>query len=398
MTVEYNPFDPAFVANPYPVLKELRETEPVYRIPVVDGLSLLTRYHDIDGVLRDRDDMFTVDHRKLQTGPAQADSPFERTPNNILFRDPPDHTRWRRQMSKALTPAHIDAFRPRAAELADELLDAIAEKGEVEFIEAFASTLPFQSISDLLGIPVADRPQVYSWTSDIVNVTEPVVSPDVTEAIVRASDEMRGYLKELCTHKRAHPADDVITRLVTADGDERPTDDEVIEHILLLQVAAPEPTTNHLAFGALELARHPDQARVLRDDPSLDINAAEEILRYEAPLQIAVRGVLRDTEFHGQKIAAGTAVVLSLAAANHDAERFGATADDLDVRRDHAQDHVSFARGIHSCFGAALARLLGRETFGRLVRRFPDLSLAAEPQWNILLNRRGPAQVPISVR
>jgi cytochrome P450 len=396
MTVVYNPFDPSFVANPYPTLKALRETEPVYRVMAADGLWLLTRYHDIDEVLRDRDG-FTVDHRKLKSGPAQGDVPYERIAN-ILFRDPPEHTRWRRQMAKALTTAHIEAFRPRAAELAGELLDTIEEKGEVEFIEAFAGPLPFQAISEILGTPVADRPQLHAWTSDIVNITEPVASPGVSEAIVRSSDEMREYLKDLCAHKRAHPADDVISRLAAADGDDRPTEEEVVEHVLLLQVAAPEPTTNHLAFGALELARHPDQAGVLRDDPALDNNAAEELIRYEAPLQIAVRGVLRDTEMHGHRIEAGGAVVMSLAAANHDPERWGATADDLDLRRDRPQDNLSFARGIHTCFGAALARLLGRETFGRLVRRFPDLSLAAEPQWNILLNRRGPTQVPISVR
>lgn len=393
--VVYNPFDPAFVADPYPTFKQLREAAPVYRIQEVEGLSLLTRFHDIDEVLRDREG-FTVDHRKL-TPDAPGESPFARTPNNILFRDPPDHTRWRRQMSKAMSTAHMDGFRHRAGVLADELLDAIEDKGEVEFIEAFAGQLPFAAISDLLGTPPADRPQLQAWVSDIVNVTEPVVSPDVSEAIVRSSDAMRAYLTELCAHKRAHPGDDVISRLVTADGDDRPTDDEVVEHVLLLQVAAPEPTTNYLAFGVLELARHPDQARILREDPSLDHDAAEEILRYEAPLQIAVRGVLRDTALHGQKIEAGTAVVLSLAAGNHDPRRWGDTADDLQLRRPRSHEHLSFARGIHTCFGSALARLLGQETFGRLVRRFPDLILTAEPQWNILLNRRGPMQVPISI-
>jgi cytochrome P450 len=394
MTFTYNPFDPSYVANPYPTLKTVRESTPVYQ--VMEGLHMLTRYHDVDEVLRDRDG-FTVDHSKLKAGPAQGGVPYESIAN-VLFRDPPEHTRWRKQMARALTAAHIDAFRPRAAELAEQLLDTVEEKGEVDFIEAYATPLPFQAISEILGTPVADRAQLHAWTSDIVNITEPVASPEASEAIVRSSDEMREYLKDLCAHKRAHPADDVISRLMAADGDGHPTGEEAVEHVLLLQVAAPEPTTNHLAFGALELARHPGQAAVLRDDPSLDNNAAEELLRYEAPLQIAVRGVMRDTEMHGHRIEAGTAVVMSLAAANHDPERWGATADDLDLRRDRPQDHLSFARGIHTCFGAALARQLGRETFGRLVRRFPDLSLAAEPQWNVLLNRRGPAQVPISVR
>jgi cytochrome P450 len=185
---------------------------------------------------------------------------------------------------------------------------------------------------------------------------------------------------------------------LTADNDDGFNEEELIEHVMLLHVSAPEPTTNHLAYGVLALARNPEQAEVLRDDLTLDNNAVEEILRYEAPLQLTGRYALEDIDIHGHRIESGTAVVMSLAAANHDPARWGPTADDLDMRRDRPQDHLSFARGIHTCFGAALARLQGRETFGRLVRRFPDLHLTAEPQWNSLLNRRGPTQVPISVR
>lgn len=392
-TVEYNPFDLTFVSDPYPTFRELREREPVYQVPFV-GVWVLSRYRDISDVLHDRDG-FTVDHRNLPVGPTQADVPYEHIAN-ILFRDPPEHTRWRKQMSRALTPAHFEAFRPRAVELVDELLDRLAEKGKADFIEEFASILPFQAISEILGTPVSDRDQLRAWTSDIVNITEPIASPEVSAAIVRSSDEMREYLKGLCAYKRAHPAEDAISRMAAMTGDDAATEEEAVEHILLLQVAAPEPTANHLAFGALELARHPDQAAVLRDDPSLDGNATEEILRYEAPLQIAVRGALRDVELHGCTIKAGSPIAMSLAAANHDPEKWGPTADDLDLRRDRPQDHLSFARGIHTCFGGALARMLGRETFGRLVRRFPELSLTADPEWNIMLNRRGPATVPIS--
>jgi cytochrome P450 len=395
MTVTYNPFDPSFVENPYPTLKALREEAPVYQIVEADGVWLLTRYHDIAEILHDRA-RFSVDHRNLKRGPKLEDVPYERIPV-ILFRDPPDHTRWRRLLSKALTPAHIEAFRPRVTELVDELLDMVAEKGDLDFVEEYSVPLPFRVISDLLGTPTADRAQLFAWTSDIVNITEPVASPEVSQAIVQSSDEMRVYLKDLCEHKRAHPADDVISRLV-AGNDGGMTEEELIDHVLLLQVSAPDPTSNLLAYGVLALARNPDQAGVLRDDPSLDNNAVEEILRYEAPLQITGRYATEDIEIHGQRIEAGTAIVMSLASANHDAARWGATADDLDLRRDHPQDHLSFARGIHNCFGAALARLQGQVTFGRLVRRFPDLNLAAPPQWNGLLNRRGPTQVSISVR
>ena len=397
MTVTYNPFDPGFIENPYPTLKALREEKPAYRIMAADGVWLLTRYHDIDEILRDRT-RFSVDHRNMKRGPKLKDVPYE-TIRSILFRDPPEHTRWRKLLSKGLTPAHIEAFRPRVTELVDELLDTVEEKGEVDFVGEFSSLLPFRVISEMLGTPVADRAQLRAWTTDIVNITEPVASPEVSQAIARSSDEMRDYLKDLCKDKRAHPADDVISRLAADDGgDGAFTEEELIDHVMLLQVSAPDPTSNFLAHGVLALARNPDQAGVLRDDPSLDNNAVEELLRYEAPLQLTGRYPLEAIDIHGQRIEAGTAIVMSLASANHDSARWGPTADDLDLRRDRPQDHLSFARGIHTCFGAALARLQGRETFGRLVRRFPDLHLAAEPRWNSLLKSRGPTQVPISVR
>ena len=395
MSVTYNPFDPSFVQNPYPTFKALREEDPAYEIPAAPGVRLLTRYDDIDEVLRDRN-RFSVDHRNLKYGPELQDVPYENI-GSILFRDPPEHTRWRRTLAKALTPAHVEAFRPRVSEMAGELLDTIEEKGEADFVEEFASPLPFQIVAEMLGTPAADRPQVHRWASNIVNITEPVASPEVARAIARSSDEMRDYLKDLCAEKRAYPADDVISRMV-ANTDGGFTEDELVEHVLLLHVSAPEPTTNLLAFGTLALARNPEQAQLLRDDPSLDSNAVEELLRYEAPLQLTGRYPLEDLEIHGHRIKAGTALVLSLASANHDPVHWGPTADDVDLRRDHAQDHLSFARGIHTCFGAALARLQGQETFGRLVRRFHELSLTAQPQWNILLCRRGPASVPISVR
>lgn len=398
MTVVYNPFDPAFVANPYPTFQALREEAPVYRIAEADGVWLLTRYRDLDGILRDRD-RFSVDHRHLKIGPRQQ-VPYEDIAS-ILFRDPPEHTRWRRQLSRALTPTHVEAMAPRVAEIVDELFQVIEEKGEVDFVAEFSRPLPFRIISELLGTPVEDREQLYAWTSDIVNITEPVASPEVSAAIVRSSDEMRAYLKGLCDAKRAHPGDDVISRLVV-DTDAGPeggfTEQELIDHILLLQVSAPDPTSNLIAYGTLALARNPEQAAILRGDPALDGAVVEEALRYEAPLQLTGRYSMEDVELHGQRIEAGTAIVMSIAAANHDPERFGPTADEFDLRRDRPQDHLSFARGIHTCFGSAVARLQGLNTFGRLVRRFPGLALTAEPRWNGLLNRRGPTEVPISVR
>jgi cytochrome P450 len=395
MTVIYNPFDPSFIENPYPTLKQLRDEEPVYKIVAAEGVWLLTRYDDINEILHDRD-RYSVDHKNLKRGPELEGVPYEDLAV-ILFRDPPEHTRWRRLLSTALTPAHVDAFKPRVSELIDELLDTIAEKGEVDFVQEFSVPLPFRIISEMLGTPVEDRPQLFKWVEDVVNITEPVATPEVSQAIVRSNAEMRDYMRDLVKYKRAHPGDDIITRLVEAN-DGSMTEEELLGHIALLQVSAPDPTSNLLAYGTLAFARHPEQAKILRDDPSLDGNAVEEMLRYEAPLQITGRYSTEDVELHGVRIEAGTAIVMSIASANHDESKWGPTGDDLDIRRERPQDHLSFARGIHTCFGSQLARLQGHLTFGRLVRRFPDLTLAAPPKWNSLLNRRGPTEVTISVR
>jgi cytochrome P450 len=392
MTVTYNPFEPGYIENPYPALRELREADPVHRSPL--DFWMLTRYDDMNTVLRDTE-RFGVDHRKANRQVMEGIDP-EFIPV-ILFRDPPEHTRLRRLLSRAFTPVTVEQFRPRVRELLDGVLDTMAEKGEFDVVAELAMPLPFLVISELLGMPAADREQVLTWTSDIVNITEPTLAMSMSEAIISSRDEMRGYLADVVAAKRKDPADDIITALsVPGDGGDMLDDAELVDHIMLLHVSAHEPTSNHLAHGILALLRHPDQAVLLRGNPDLDVRATEELLRYEAPLQLTGRLALEEVEIDGHVVEKGSPVVMSLAAANHDPAHWGPTADDLDLLRPRAQDHLSFARGVHTCFGSALARLQGQETFGRVLRRFPDLTLLEEPTWNGRLNGRGPETVRVS--
>jgi cytochrome P450 len=391
MTVTYNPFEPGYIENPYPQLKALREADPVHRSPL--EFWMLTRYEDINTVLRDTE-RFSVDHRKAAIQVIEELDPgFIPV---ILFRDPPDHTRLRKSLSKAMTPNTIENFRPRVRELVSELFDTIEEKGEVDWIAELANPLPYLTISEMLGMPVADRDQILRWTTDIVNITEPNMDPEVTKAIITSRDAMRVYLADLVRARRKEPADDIVSVLVNSE-DGLMSDDEMVDHIMLLHVSAHEPTGNHLGHGLLALLRHPDQAAMLRDDPSLDNHAVEEMLRYEAPLQLTGRFTLEEVEIDGHTVTKGTPVVMSLAAANHDPAHWGPTADELDLKRPRAHEHLSFARGVHTCFGSALARLQGQEVFGRFVRRFPNARLTAEPTWNNRLNGRGPAEMQVAV-
>ncbi len=391
-TVMFNPFEPGYIENPYPQLRRLREADPVHHSPL--DFWLLTRYEDINSVLRDTD-RFSVDHRNA-SHPVIEEIEAE-VIAVILFRDPPDHTRLRKLLSKAFTPHTVEQFRPRVRELVNGLFDRLDEKGEFDFISELAFPLPFMVISELLSMPVGDRDQVLRWTSDIVKMTEPMNPPDVMKAIATSTAEMRAYLSDLLTQRRREPADDVLSALLVAEEDgDRLSDEELVDHVVLLHVSAHEPTVNHLGLGVLALLQRSDQMERLRADPTLDVVAVEELLRYEAPLQLTARLALEPVEIDGHVVAAGSPVVMSLAAGNHDRLKWGPSADDLDLGRRRAHEHLSFARGVHTCFGAALARLQGQEVFGPLSRRFPSLALSGEPRWNGRLNSRGLERLPLS--
>jgi cytochrome P450 len=392
MTVTYNPFEPGYIENPYPQLRLLREEDPVHHSPL--DFWFLTRYGDINACLRDPD-RFSVDHRNASV--QMMDELGEAIIPVLLFIDAPLHTRLRRLLSQAFTPATVEGFRPRVRQLVAELLDTVEEKGELDFIGDVAYMLPFNAIGELLGIPASDRQQVLAWTSEIVKITEPVNGPDVMREISRCTTEFRAYLAALLVEKRKAPGDDVMSAMVVAEeGGDRFRDEELIDHVLLLHASAHEPTVNLLGHGILALLRHPDQAARLREDPLLDAAAVEELLRYEAPLQLTARFALEDLEIGGREIAAGSPVVMSLAAANHDPERWGPSADELVLGRPRAHEHIAFARGAHTCFGAALARLQGQEVFGPLLRRFPDLHVNGELAWNGRLNARGIVTLPVA--
>ena len=391
--ITYNPFEPGYIDNPYPALRRLREADPVHHSPF--GFWLLTRYDDVNAVMRDVTNM-SVDDRKA---PRRLLEDIDRDLSDvILTRDPPDHTRWRALMSKAFTPTTVETSRPHIQELTDEVLDKAAADGGFDFIADLAYPLPFRLIADLLGMPVADRPRILEWTTDIVKIVEPVWDVAVMKAIADATDHMSAYLSALISERRAHPADDVLSAMISAEheGDVL-TETELVEHVILLFTAAHEPTTNFLGNAMLALLRHPDQMALLREDPSLDVNATEELLRFDSPFQFAMRFVIADVEIDGHLIEAGNVIAMSVASANHDPARWGPTADDLDLRRPRASEHLAFSRGPHTCFGAALARAQGQAIFGSLLRRFPDVTLAGEPVWNGRLNARGLDSLPLRV-
>ena len=387
-----NPLDPAYRADPHPFLKRLRETDPVNQTPV--GIWRLTRYADVERLLRD-----VPTGVRMSDGGTLRPSPVTGSPSEfMLSQDPPNHTRLRRLVSKAFTPRMIEGLRPLVERLVDEHLDAVASAGRMDVIADLAFPLPFTVISEMLGMPDADRDQLRDWSHAIVKMLDPVITEEEAREAFASSDAMTDHVNEVIEWKRDHPADDLLTALIRAEEDgDRLTPAELRDQVVLLFIAGHETTVNLIGNGTLALLRHPDQLARWRDDPSLDANAVDELLRYDAPVQFSRRITVAPLEVAGRTIPAGTFVLAGLASSNRDHDFWGPTADELDLARANAGQHVSFGSGTHFCLGAALARLEGQVAVGRLIRRFPDLALADPgPTWNGRMNLRGLERLPVT--
>jgi len=401
----FDPFAPGFTDNPYPQYATLRDAAPVYEHPL--GFWLLTCYDDVSWLLRAG---LSVEDRNVAEGPftqLRDQIRGEQTPGggqtpsgglSMLDRDPPDHTRLRRLVSKAFTPRTIQELQPRIGALVDSMLDAAEQQQQVELVEALAFPLPFAVIAEMLGTPSADQGRIRQLSGTIVRALEPVNDADVGAAIIAADAEMAEIAADMISWKRANPADDLLTALIQAEDDgDVLNDDELIAQTLLLYIAGHETTVNLIAGGTLALLNYPSQLALLRDDPTLAVNAVEELLRYDSPVQASRRITLEPVKIRDVVIPAGAFVMASLGSANRDERFWGADASELKLARESARQHVSFGAGPHHCLGASLARLEATIAFQRLTSRFPNLALAGDVTWNGRINLRGPAHLPVSL-
>jgi cytochrome P450 len=398
----FDPFAPGFTDDPYPQYTALRAAAPVYQHPM--GFWLLTGYEDVAWLLRAG---MSVEDRNVAQGPFRelrdqlySDGPdAERaTGLSMLDRDPPDHARLRRLVSKAFTPRAVQALTPRITELVDGMLDAARDAGQVDLVDALAFPLPFAVIAEMLGTPPADHERIRQLTGTLVRSLEPVADPAMVAAIAEADAELTAIAAEMIAWKRANPADDLLTALVNAEDDgDVLDDDELIAQTLLLYIAGHETTVNLIAGGTLALLRHPDQLARLREDPALVGNAVEELLRYDSPVQASRRITLEPVTVGGVAIPAGSFVMASLGSANRDERFWGADAAELRLDRENARQHVSFGAGPHHCLGASLARLEASIALGRMTARCPGLALDGEVTWNGRINLRGPAHLPVAL-
>jgi cytochrome P450 len=383
--VGFAPWDVSFVANPYPVYTMLREHHPVLYDESTDHW-LISRYQDVNALLRDRRFGRTYAHVASHTEMGRPEDPEWHAPfwwlirNGILDMEPPDHTRVRRLVSKAFTPRMVEGLKPSIQRIIDGLINEVAGAGEMDLVKEIAEPLPVAVIAEMLGVPERDRHLLRPWSAEICLMYELNPSDDFTRRAVRASQEFTEYLRGLSRRRRADPKDDLISAMAqVVDEGDRLTEGELIGTCVLLLNAGHEATVNVTGNGWWALFRNPDQLALLRRDHSLIPLAVEELMRYDTPLQMFERWVLEEFDLHGQTIPRGAELGLLFGSANHDPMEFDHP-DRLDIARKH-NPHLSFGAGIHFCLGAPLARVELEASFRTLLRRLPELELVEEPQW-----------------
>lgn len=368
-------------ADPYPRYAALRAVAPVHRSAL--GFWALSRYDDCQQLLRHpgvgKDFSGSADSLGLSPEQQADQARFRENRTNMLTTDPPDHTRLRGLATRAFTPRTVEKLRPHIVSVVDDLLDAVAgADGEVEVMDALAFPLPVTVIGEMLGVPSEDRRALRPLVRSVTAVLELAVTPDALTEAVAADAKLEEYFSALVAERRAHPGDDLLTRLIEVeDAGDQLSKRELISTAILLFAAGFETTTHLIGNGLLALLRNPDQLARIRADRSLLRPAVEELLRFDSPVQIALRAATEDLTIGGQHIEAGSLVLALLGAANRDPARFS-DPERLDVGRDEGPP-MSFGAGIHFCLGAALARLEGQIVFDRLVERFATMELVGAP-------------------
>jgi cytochrome P450 len=397
----FNPFDPAFRANPYPYYDALRAHDPVHTTEF--GMVVLTRYEDVTTTLKSAD--FSRDIEKYSTQAssearqARRDRQESRT-KSILNLDPPDHTRLRRIVSKSFTPSAMERLRPRIQQLVDNVLDRAQNTGTLELIDDLAFPVPFQVISELLDMPTDRADELREWSQIITNSLEPTATDDDLVSSEDAIAQLVPYLTLIIEDRRKHLSDDMLSSLITAEeSGEQMTTEELMAFVVLLYIAGHETTVNLIGNGTLALLKNPEQLAFVHNN-GLTQSHIDELLRFDGPVQHTVRVPLVPVHYMVDNeqitVQPGTMVLTSLGGANHDPSMFE-NPNDLQLNRLNANRHMAFASGIHYCLGASLAKLETQIAVGSLIKRFAHIEIDGEPSWRDRLTIRGVNQLRLSV-
>ncbi len=405
----YDLFTAEFKANAHAVFAQMRQESPIYAHHAPNGSTIwyITRYEDVSAVLKDHDH-FVKNPANATPRPRKKPALHQRINENMLFSDPPDHTRLRALVNQAFTPRRVEQMAPRIQTVASELLDRVWAYGEMDLIHDFALPLPVVVISDLLGIPATDRQQVADWSQAIISPGSRGLNYSARERKLKA---FLAYLRQMFAERQENPQDDLVTALVQAEeAGEKLSEAELFSMVALLLVTGHETTVNLIGNGLLVLLQNPPQLTCLQTTiqqalsqsasgriPLLE-TAVEELLRYDGPVETSTtRWVRQDVVFKGHLLRRGDVVRAVITSANRDSAVFP-QAQQLDLTRQENR-HLAFGQGIHYCLGAPLARLEATIAFTALLSRLPHLRLK-EPetplQWRSGVLFRGLEKLPIT--
>jgi cytochrome P450 len=386
--------DGAHRHDPYPSYAVLRAAGPFAATPL--GPHFVPGYAECNEILQNPA-WSHAEESELLHGNSDVE-----LPGSFLWMEPPDHTRLRGLVSRAFTARTIESMRGRAAEVVDGLLGKALAAGEVDLLEELAYPLPLTMVCELLGVPAGEHAAVRRMSAAIARGLDPDILMSAGELAARSAavGEFLDFFGSLVEQRRRRPADDLVTALAQADADgDRLTRTELLGTLLILVVAGHETTVNLIGNGALALIRHPDQFDRLRRDPDLAGPAADEMLRYDAPVHLTSRTARAEITVAGRTFAPGDAVILLMGSANRDPAAF-TQPDRLDLRRyagrSRARRHLSFGLGLHYCLGAPLARLEIEVTLRAVAERVSELRLLADPPpYRPNLVVRGLSELPV---
>jgi pimeloyl-[acyl-carrier protein] synthase len=393
----YHLLDPEVLANPYPLFHRLRTEAPVYWDPFLHAW-VVTRYADVVTVLHDFSAERTPTPEYLASMGLEDISPIAKVMvRQMLFMDPPTHTRIRGLASYAFTPGRVAILREHIREIVENLLDSVESKGHIDIIADLGEPLPYTITAEMLGVPVEDAPQLKVWSQDFAGMLGNFQhNPDHTPRVRRSVEAMTAYFQKAIEETKKQPRPGLIQSFLEAEVDgDRFTEEEVVANTIVTMVGGQETTTNLIGNGMLTLLRHPAELQRLQEDLSLIPSAVEEMLRFEPPSQQTARLAPYDVELGGKLIRKRQAVIAIMAAGNRDPERFPEP-DRFDIARKDNR-HLSFGWAAHFCFGAALARIEGQAAFEALLRRFRNFRLeSGSLVWRTNLGLRGLTALPIA--
>jgi cytochrome P450 len=400
--MRFDPLVEGFFDDPYPQYAQLREHNPTHSND--RGVMLFFGFDDVRQVLIDprNTSMDRVRALSMVEGVGKV-SPPPTFPLSLINRDSPDHNRLRRLMSQSFTARRIESLVGWMAQKADELLDDLEKRaqegdGVVDLIEHVAFPFPFSVISEMIGMPDGDDAQVRTWAHEISIASDPMVPREqVLQAVATYRTMCEYFTAEVLPWKQDHLGDDLLSHLLAAEADGSISHDELLDNVALLYVAGHETTSGLIGNGILNLLRHPAQLELLRADPSLLVNAVEELNRYEGSIQFAWRYVIDELAVGDVVLQPGDMAFVCCGSANRDPAHFGPTAEAFDITRADAGDGLSFGAGLHFCLGAHLARREVALVIEKVLEHFPRLAQAGDVTWSRGMTFRQLVELPVTL-